>query len=192
MKIMEVFSTLLESLAARSRSFLPCGGLVGALPARYELEMSNTVVVKVGTGVLTRVEDGRLDGGSLLRLVSALAELKATGRQVVLVSSGAVGCGVSALGLKKYPETVPERQAAAAVGQARLMHIYENLFSQFELSVAQILLTGSNLKDVGTRQRLHQMVSCLFDRKDVVPIVNQNDSLDIEELSQGDNRRASP
>lgn len=149
--------------------------------------MSNTVVVKVGTGVLTRVEDGRLDGGALLRLVSALAELKAANREVVLVSSGAVGGGVSALGLQKYPETLPERQAAAAVGQARLMHLYENLFSQFELSVAQVLLTGSNLQEDETRQRLREMLSCLFARKDVVPIVNQNDSVAVEELSQGDN-----
>ena len=80
------------------------------------------VVIKIGTGVLTREEDGQLDGGSLVRLVSAVTELVAGGHRCVLVSSGAVGAGISELGLSGYPEDVPTRQACAAVGQSRLMH----------------------------------------------------------------------
>ena len=149
--------------------------------------MSELIVVKVGTGVLTRVEDGRLDGGSLVRLVTALSEQVQAGRQIVLVSSGAVGAGVSALGLSHYPTALPEKRAAAAVGQARLMHVYENLFSQFDLSIAQLLLTGSNLKLEKTSARVRKTMECLLEKENLVPIVNQNDSVAVEELSRGDN-----
>ncbi|MEM9079629.1 MAG: glutamate 5-kinase [Verrucomicrobiota bacterium] len=149
--------------------------------------MSNLVVVKVGTGVLTRVEDGTLEGGSLTRLVTGLAGLVEAGKQVILVSSGAVGAGVSALGLASYPEDLQSKQAAAAVGQARLMHHYENLFSQFGLQIAQLLLTGPNLQQEETRERVRGMLGCLLERETVVPIVNQNDSVAVEELSKGDN-----
>ncbi|GHC48524.1 glutamate 5-kinase [Roseibacillus persicicus] len=149
--------------------------------------MSDLLVVKVGTGVLTRVSDGRIDGGSLVKLVTALAEQANRGQKVVLVSSGAVGSGVSALGLDQYPTELSEKQAAAAVGQARLMHTYENLFSQFGLSVAQILLTGDNLQKDEVRARVKSTINCLLEKGNVVPIVNQNDSVAVEELSQGDN-----
>lgn len=149
--------------------------------------MSELVVVKVGTGVLTRVSDGRLDGGSLVKLVTALAEQVNEGQKVILVSSGAVGSGVSALGLDNYPSELSEKQAAAAVGQARLMHTYGNLFSQFGLNVAQILLTGDNMQNEEVRSRVINTVDCLLEQGGVVPIVNQNDSVAVEELSQGDN-----
>ncbi|MBK1834262.1 glutamate 5-kinase [Roseibacillus ishigakijimensis] len=152
-----------------------------------EANKSDLIVIKVGTGVLTRVEDGRLDGGALVKLVTALSELIRQGHRVVLVSSGAVGSGVSALGLDSYPKTLPEKRAAAAVGQARLMHTYENLFSQFELSVAQILLTGNNLKSDKVRPRVKKTIDCLLAKGNVVPIVNQNDSVAVEEISKGDN-----
>ncbi|MDP0491618.1 MAG: glutamate 5-kinase [Verrucomicrobiota bacterium JB023] len=149
--------------------------------------MRELVVVKVGTGVLTRPSDGRLNGGSLVRLVTALAGLAESGRRVILVSSGAVGAGVSALGLEKYPSELREKQAAAAVGQARLMHTYENLFSQFGLSVAQVLLTGNNLQKPRTRERVAGTLDCLMEIGQVIPIINQNDSVAVEELSRGDN-----
>lgn len=149
--------------------------------------MSDLIVVKVGTGVLTRISDGRIDGGSLVKLVTALAEEVNGGRHVILVSSGAVGSGVSALGMEQYPSELSEKQAAAAVGQARLMHTYENLFSEFGLSVAQILLTGDNLHNEEVRDRVRNTIRCLLDKGGVVPIVNQNDSVAVEELSQGDN-----
>ena len=84
------------------------------------------VVLKVGTGVLTR-EDGTLDSASLARLVNAVADLPHHGQRLVLVSSGAVGAGISALGQKEYPDDISARQAAAAWGQTRLMHASENL-----------------------------------------------------------------
>ena len=90
------------------------------------------IVIKVGTGVLTR-ENGTLDGSSIVHLVSALAGLMQQGHQVVLVSSGAVGAGVSVLGLPSYPQELSLKQACAAVGQTRLMQAYENLFNHFNV-----------------------------------------------------------
>ena len=93
------------------------------------------IVIKVGTGVLTR-ENGTLDGSSIVHLVSVLAGLMQQGHQVVLVSSGAVGAGVSVLGLPSYPQELSLKQACAAVGQTRLMQAYENLFNHFNVDVA--------------------------------------------------------
>ncbi len=146
--------------------------------------MKETIVIKIGTGVLTR-ENGTLDGASLVRLVTAVAELKARGHSCVMVSSGAVGAGVSALSLGAYPDDVETRQAAAAIGQARLMQRYQTLFEQFDLDVAQLLLTGSDLKD--HRERVSATMNRLLLEGNIVPIVNENDSVAIEELRVGDN-----
>ena len=105
----------------------------------------NIVVIKIGTGVLTRSEGGTLNEASLVRLVTAVSELVASGVPCVMVSSGAVGAGVSALSLDGYPSDTATRQACAAVGQTRLMHAYENLFQKFQLNVAQILLSADDL-----------------------------------------------
>jgi glutamate 5-kinase len=146
--------------------------------------MSDIIVIKIGTGVLTR-ENGTLDGSSLVRLVTSVAALQAQGHLCIMVSSGAVGAGVSALGLESYPDDVESRQAAAAVGQARLMHRYETLFQQFDLNVAQLLLTSSDLEE--NRDRVSATMRRLLDHGSIVPIVNENDSVAIEELRFGDN-----
>ena len=146
----------------------------------------DALVVKVGTGVLTR-QDGTLDSASLARLVNALADLPGQGKRVVLVSSGAVGAGISALGLKEYPDDVSARQAAAAVGQTRLMHAYENLFRSFDISVAQLLLTAADLENDDRRSRVSALLGRLVDEQGIVPVINQNDSVAVEELSVGDN-----
>ena len=146
--------------------------------------MREIIVIKIGTGVLTR-ENGRLDGASLVRLVTAISELKARGHSCVMVSSGAVGAGVSALSLEGYPDDLETRQAAAAIGQARLMQHYQSLFEQFELDVAQLLLTGADLRD--HRERVSATMNRLLQEGDIIPIVNENDSIAIEELRVGDN-----
>ena len=146
----------------------------------------DTIVVKVGTGVLTR-KDGTLDSASLARLVNAVADLPDQGKGVVLVSSGAVGAGISAFGLTEYPADVPARQAAAAVGQTRLMHAYENLFRSFDLSVAQLLLTAADLENEDRRRRVSDLLDRLIAEQRIVPVINQNDSVAVEELSVGDN-----
>ncbi len=146
----------------------------------------DVIVIKIGTGVLTR-EDGTLDGASLARLVNAVADLPDHSRRCVLVSSGAVGAGISALGLGKYPDDVPTRQAAAAIGQTRLMHAYENLFRSFDVSVAQLLLTAADLEIEDRRERISQLLTRLVEKPGIVPIINENDSVAVEELSVGDN-----
>lgn len=146
--------------------------------------MSDIIVIKIGTGVLTR-ENGTLDGSSLVRLVTSVAALQAKGYQCIMVSSGAVGAGVSALGLESYPDDVASRQAAAAVGQARLMQRYETLFQQFDLNVAQLLLTNSDLEE--NRERVSTTMRRLLDLGSIIPIVNENDSVAVEELRVGDN-----
>ncbi len=145
------------------------------------------IIIKIGTGVLTNASDGLLNGSSLVRLVTAVADLIATGQQVVLVSSGAVGAGVSALGLSEYPDDVPTRQACASVGQTRLMHAYENLFRNFGLSVAQLLLTADDLNDPERSARVHDTIDRLAQVKTIIPIINENDTVAVEELSVGDN-----
>ena len=90
--------------------------------------MESLTVIKAGTGVLTRASDGTLDGAALVRLVTAIAGLVESGHRCLLVSSGAVGAGVSAFGLEGYPSDLTTKQACAAVGQARLMHTYGSLF----------------------------------------------------------------
>ncbi len=144
------------------------------------------IVIKIGTGVLTR-EDGTLDAASLARLVNAVADLPEEAGRIVLVSSGAVGAGIPALGLSEYPDDVSTRQAAAAVGQTRLMHAYENLFRSFELSVAQLLLTAADLEIEEHRQRVSDLLAKLVMKAGIIPIINENDSVAVEELSVGDN-----
>ena len=132
-------------------------------------------------------EDATLDGAALARLVAAVADLQSEDRHLVLVSSGAVGAGISALKLHEYPEDVPTRQAAAAIGQTRLMHAYENLFRSFEVSVAQLLLTAGDLESERRRGRVNDTLQRLLAEDGIVPIINENDSVAVEELAVGDN-----
>ena len=144
------------------------------------------VVIKIGTGVLTK-PDGTLDSASLARLVAAVADLQSPERHIILVSSGAVGAGISALDLPEYPEDVPTRQAAAAIGQTRLMHAYENLFRSFEVAVAQLLLTAGDLESDHRRGRVNDTLKRLLVEDGIIPIINENDSVAVEELAVGDN-----
>ena len=145
------------------------------------------IVIKVGTGVLTREQDGTLDDASLVRLVTAVSQLVTAGYSCVMVSSGAVGAGVSALQLDGYPEDTPSRQACAAVGQTRLMHAYETIFQKFQLNVAQLLLSAEDLENEKQRSHVMDTLHRLLQEKNIVPIINENDSVAIEELRVGDN-----
>jgi glutamate 5-kinase len=153
--------------------------------------MSELTVIKAGTGVLTRVADGTLDGASMVRLVTAIAGLVESDHRCILVSSGAVGAGVSAFGLGGYPDDLVTRQACAAVGQARLMQNYESLFRNFGIAVAQVLLTEADLR---TRERagyVRHTLDRLLSVENILPILNENDSVAVEELRVGDNDRLS-
>ena len=148
---------------------------------------SDLTIIKAGTGVLTKTSDGTIDRAALVHLVAAISELVNLGHRCVFVSSGAVGSGVSALGLSDYPKDIGTRQACAAVGQARLMSTYSGLFSNFEISIAQILLTA---EDIQTEERAKNLLSTftrLLQEQRILPIINENDSVAIRELSFGDN-----
>ncbi len=148
---------------------------------------SDLTVIKAGTGVLTKADDGTLDRAALVHLVAAISALINAGHRCLFVSSGAVGSGVSALGLTEYPKDTATRQACAAVGQARLMQTYSSLFSNFDITIAQVLLTA---EDLGTPIRsgyVSDTLGRLLSEPRILPIINENDSVAVEELKFGDN-----
>jgi glutamate 5-kinase len=156
------------------------------LPVRSELlKAVARVVVKVGTGVLT---DSRKlpDLAQMEQLVAQIAHQRQAGKEVLLVSSGAVGAGMGALGHAKRPSDLAELQACAAVGQSRLMATYDKLFGAFGLSVAQVLLTHDDLEHHERHLNARNTLVTLL-RHGVVPIINENDVVSFTELKFGDN-----
>jgi glutamate 5-kinase len=147
------------------------------------------IVVKLGTGVLT---DSRKqpDLAQLEQLVAQVAEQRKAGKEVVLVSSGAVGAGMGVLGYEKRPHELAELQACAAVGQSRLMAIYEELFAKHGLIVAQVLLTHDDLEHHERHLNARNTLVTLLSRG-VVPIINENDAISFTELKFGDNDKLS-
>jgi len=152
---------------------------------RRALKQAKRLVVKVGTSTLTH-KTGKFNLERMKRLVCELADQVNAGRQVVLVSSGAVGAGMGRLGFKEKPRTLPEKQAAAAVGQGLLMHMYEKFFNDYGLLVAQILLTRDDLADRRRYLNARHTLAALL-RLGVIPIVNENDTVAVEEIQVGDN-----
>jgi glutamate 5-kinase len=142
-------------------------------------------VVKVGTSTLTH-DTGALDLERMDRLVRTLADLIGAGREIILVSSGAIGAGVSRVGLPSRPALLREKQAAAAIGQCSLMHVYDKLSSEYGHPVAQILLTAQDLADPHRRENLRHTLETLLEWK-VLPIINANDSVSAEEIESSDN-----
>ncbi len=156
--------------------------------ARQEVVLTSEIwVVKVGTSVLTR-DDGALDLPRIEHLAEQICSITATGRRVVLVSSGAVGAGVGRLGLPRRPECLPEIQAAAAVGQALLIRAYDEGFRRQGRCAAQILLTHEDFDDrtryLNVRNTLDALLSW-----NAVPIINENDTISVDEIRFGDNDR---
>ena len=156
---------------------------------RESLKAATRIVVKLGTGVLT---DSRKqpDLAQMEQLVAQMAAQRQAGREIVLVTSGAVGAGMGALGYATRPANLAERQACAAVGQSRLMATYEKLFSKFNLVVGQVLLTHEDLEHHERHLNARNTLVTLLDRG-VVPIINENDAVSITELKFGDNDKLS-
>ncbi|MEN9248429.1 MAG: glutamate 5-kinase [Gloeomargarita sp. GMQP_bins_120] len=148
--------------------------------------MNQTVVVKIGTSSLTQGGNGTLNLATLASLVETLARLRREGQRVVLVSSGAVGIGCQRLGLTERPQNLALRQAVAAVGQGRLMRLYDDLFSVLGQPIAQVLLTR---EDLSQRHRYINVLNTLTELLNlgIIPIVNENDTVAVEELRFGDN-----
>jgi len=156
---------------------------------RSDFSNVSRIVVKLGTGVLT---DSRKqpDLAQMEQLVAQLADQRKLGKEIVLVSSGAVGAGMGALGYVRRPAELAELQACAAVGQSRLMAIYEKLFGAFELSVAQVLLTHDDLEHHERHLNARNTLVTLL-RHGVVPIINENYVVSFTELKFGDNETLS-
>lgn len=147
------------------------------------------IVVKVGTSLLTG-ESGRLDAAKMEKLVQQVVSLLKTGREVVLVSSGAISAGIGKMELDHRPRDLTEKQALAAVGQSALMHTYEGLFSRHNVTVAQILLTRDDLENPDRRANACATIGRLLSWG-VLPIVNENDTVATEEIRVGDNDNLS-
>lgn len=143
-----------------------------------DIASKKRVVLKLGTSTLTH-KTGKLNIRRMKKLVEVLSDLHNSGKEIILVSSGAVGMGIGKLNLTAKPEDTPTKQAVAAVGQCELMHIYDDMFSKYSVTVAQILLTKhiltNGLSNVqNTLRRLLEM--------NVIPVVNENDTVAIDEL----------
>ncbi|MBQ6625071.1 MAG: glutamate 5-kinase [Clostridia bacterium] len=137
------------------------------------------IVIKVGTSTLTH-KTGKLNIRKVERLVKTISDLQNAGNKILLVSSGAIGLGMSKIGLKQKPTDTPMKQACAAVGQCELMYMYDKLFSEYSLTVAQLLLTKYVL-DSDSRKNVENAIESLLSC-DVIPIINENDTVAIEEL----------
>ncbi len=149
------------------------------------------IVLKFGSGILANTEGNTLDEAQLRRLTAEVAALVAAGHECLVVSSGAVAAGLNALGLEARPDSLSQRQACAAVGQSKLMQAYATLFAEHKLNVAQLLLTHGDLDSRTRYANARNTLACLFERRSVVPIINENDSVAVEELKFGDNDRLS-
>jgi glutamate 5-kinase len=155
-------------------------------PVRQEIiTAAHTVVVKVGTNVLTAA-DGRLDPQRLQALADQLQRLRQSGRKVALVSSGAIGAGMGRLGLAKRPTDLRHLQACAAIGQSFLMRAYQESLEKHGTHTAQILLTAGDFDSRGRYLNVRNTIVTLFEW-DVLPIINENDTVSVAEIKFGDN-----
>ena len=160
------------------------------LDERKKLRDKKRIVVKIGSSSLTHPETGELNLLNIEKLVRILCDLKGEGKDVVLVSSGAIAAGRQALGGQKRPVSISEKQAYAAVGQARLMMVYQKLFSEYNHVAAQVLLTKDTMTNEVSRYNAQNTFDELMNLGSV-PIVNENDTVSTHEIQFGDNDRLS-
>ncbi len=162
---------------------------------REKIKKAKRIVVKIGASVLTRVGNGRgrslqLDERWIKNFAKQVAALFKEGRQVIVVSSGAIAAGMGLLGMKKRPKSLPEQQACAALGQGHLMKMYEEYFKKNGFHAAQILLTWEDIREkrryLNAANTLHVLLS-----KKAVPVINENDTVSVDEIKFGDNDKLS-
>ena len=157
--------------------------------ARERLREAKRIVVKVGTSTLTH-ETGKLNLHRIDLLLREIADLKNQGKEMILVSSGAIAAGLGKLGLAQKPDSIPEKQAVAAIGQGVLMHIYEKLFAEYGQVMGQVLLTKEN--SVQHHQYIHSRNSLLAQLSmGAIPVINENDAVAVDEIKIGDNDNLS-
>ncbi|OHW61714.1 glutamate 5-kinase [Andreesenia angusta] len=155
------------------------------MDARDRILDAKKIVVKVGTTTLTH-ESGKLNLNRIEKLARVLSDLNNSGKQFILVSSGAIGVGVNRLNLDRADMTLPERQASASVGQAILMKIYQKLFGEYNQTVSQILLTKDIMDNLEGKQNAENTMNTLLELG-IIPIVNENDTISTFEIQFGDN-----
>lgn len=148
--------------------------------------MTKTIVVKIGTSSLTQPQTGQLALSTIATLAETLTYIRHQGNRVILVSSGAVGVGCARLGLTERPKAIALKQAVAAVGQGRLMRVYDDLFTTLQQPIAQVLLTRSDLVQRSRYLNVSNTFGELLELG-VIPVVNENDTVAVDELKFGDN-----
>ena len=156
---------------------------------RSFLKHKKRIVVKIGTSTITHTSTGNLNLGKLERLVRMLTDIRNQDKEVVVVSSGAIGAGRKALGIKERPKTLSVKQACAAVGQARLMMIYQKLFAEYNQTIAQILITKRIMLNEISKANAENTFAELLGME-VIPIVNENDPISTDQIQEenfGDN-----
>jgi len=160
---------------------------------RQRIKEANRIVVKVGSSTLT-YDNGNINLSRIEKLTRVLSDVVNSGKQVTLVTSGAVAVGVNKLNLKEKPESIREKQAVAAVGQCELMHIYSKFFGEYSHIVGQVLLTRDVVEDDHIRENVCNTFETLLEKK-IIPIVNENDTVAIDEIENivkfGDNDNLS-
>ncbi|OUQ19821.1 glutamate 5-kinase [Flavonifractor sp. An135] len=161
----------------------PVGGRTGSVNDLNTDLKPQRIVVKVGTSTLTR-SSGSMNLQNMEHLTRTLADLKGMGHEIILVSSGAIGVGTKKLRLEERPTELRMKQATAAVGQCMMMHLYDKLFSEYNRTVAQILLTGDDVEDPIRAEHLSSTFSALLELG-VIPVVNENDSVSSAEIETG-------
>lgn len=151
--------------------------------ARKKVSESKRIVIKVGTSTLT-YDNGKINFNRIEKLTRVISDLMNRGKELVLVTSGAIGVGVGKLQLKEKPKSIGDKQAVAAVGQCELMHIYSKFFGEYGHVVGQILLTKDVVEENKSRKNVTNTFNCLIE-KGILPIVNENDSVSTDEIEFG-------
>lgn len=143
------------------------------------------LVIKIGTSTITH-STGRINYRRIENLCKVISDLKNSGMEIILVSSGAIGMGVGKLHLNKKPTDTATKQAAASVGQCELMYAYDRIFSEFNQTVSQILITADDIENESRLQNFRNTVNKLIELE-AIPIINENDTVSVEEFGIGDN-----
>lgn len=157
---------------------------------RQTLKDKQRIVIKIGSSSLTHKQTGNLDLIKLETLVRELSNLRNQGKEVVLVSSGAIMVGSKTMGFEKKPQDLAKKQACAAIGQAKLMMIYQKLFAEYNQVASQILMTKNNMLNDRNRENARNTFHALL-QMGAIPIVNENDTISTSEIEFGDNDRLS-
>ena len=148
--------------------------------SRYAVNFAKRIVVKVGTSTIT-YENGKMNHGNIDRLCRGIADIWNSGREIILVTSGAIGVGIGSLNLPEKPTDIPEKQAIAAVGQCELMNAYTRSFAEYSYVCGQILLTKDGIADKLQRHNITNTIEAMLARH-LIPVINENDTVSTNEI----------